>query len=388
MEIRARYVLIGLFVLAVIAGGFGFVYWLNNNAGVGERAVYRIAFDGSVSGLMAGSDVLFNGMDVGEVTNLSLVPDKPGRVMATVAVDRGTPIRADTHVGLVFGGLTGTAAVALSGGAAGAVVPTGSNGEPPLLVADPSSMKDMTQAARDALAHFDALLTDNSAALTEAIANIGAFSAALGRNSDKVDGILQGLEKLTGGGKTETQVNYDLTAPSTFSPVGALPSAQLALPAPTTVITIDTQRIMMQTADGEAPTFPDVRWADNIPVLFQARIIQGFENAQYLRVGTDAGDLTADYKLAIDIRRFHVTTSPGPATAEVEFSAKVLDVDGKVAGARIFSASSPVTATDNAAIAAKALDTVFGQAATDLIVWTLTTINVSSAAAGEPTTTP
>jgi phospholipid/cholesterol/gamma-HCH transport system substrate-binding protein len=388
MEIRARYVLIGLFVLAVIAGGFGFVYWLNNNGGVGERAVYRIAFDGSVSGLMAGSDVLFNGMDVGEVTNLSLVPDKPGRVMATVAVDRGTPIRADTHVGLVFGGLTGTAAVALSGGAAGAVVPAGSNGEPPLLVADPSSMKDMTQAARDALAHFDALLTDNSAALTEAIANIGAFSAALGRNSDKVDGILQGLEKLTGGGKTETQVNYDLTAPSTFSPVGALPSAQLALPAPTTVITIDTQRIMMQTADGEAPTFPDVRWADNIPVLFQARIIQGFENAQYLRVGTDAGDLTADYKLAIDIRRFHVTTSPGPATAEVEFSAKVLDVDGKVAGARIFSASSPVTATDNAAIAAKALDTVFGQAATDLIVWTLTTINVSSAAAGEPTTTP
>ena len=388
MEIRARYVLIGLFVLAVIAGGFGFVYWLNNNAGVGERAVYRIAFDGSVSGLMVGSDVLFNGMDVGEVTNLSLVPDKPGRVMATIAVDRGTPIRTDTHVGLVFGGLTGTAAVALSGGAAGAAVPTGSNGESPLLVADPSSMKDMTQAARDALARFDALLADNSAALTEAITNIAAFSAALGRNSDKVDGILQGLEKLTGGGKTETQVNYDLTAPSAFPPVATLPSAQLAVAAPTTVITIDTQRIIMQSGDGEAPAFPDVRWADNIPVLFQARIIQGFENAQYLRVGTDAGDLTADYKLAIDIRRFRVTTSPGPATAEVEFSAKVLDADGKVADARIFSASSPVTATDNAAIAAKALDIVFGKAATDLIVWTLTTINVSSAAAGEPTTTP
>ena len=199
---------------------------------------------------------------------------------------------------------------------------------------------------------------------------------------------LQGLEKLTGGGKTETQVNYDLTAPSAFPPVATLPSAQLAVAAPTTVITIDTQRIIMQSGDGEAPAFPDVRWADNIPVLFQARIIQGFENAQYLRVGMDAGDLTADYKLAIDIRRFRVTTSPGPATAEVEFSAKVLDADGKVADARIFSASSPVTATDNAAIAAKALDTVFGQAATDLIVWTLTTINVSSATAGVPTTTP
>ena len=30
MEIRAPYVLIGAFVLAVIAAGFGFVYWLHN----------------------------------------------------------------------------------------------------------------------------------------------------------------------------------------------------------------------------------------------------------------------------------------------------------------------------------------------------------------------
>jgi len=30
MEIRARYALIGAFVLAVILGAFGFVYWLHN----------------------------------------------------------------------------------------------------------------------------------------------------------------------------------------------------------------------------------------------------------------------------------------------------------------------------------------------------------------------
>ena len=180
----------------------------------------------------------------------------------------------------------------------------------------------------------------------------------------------------------------DHTAPAAIASVGTLPSAQLSLPPPTTVITLDTQRIVVQTADGEAPAFPDVRLADNIPVLFQARIVQGFENAKYLKVGTDAGDLTADYKLAIDIRRFQVNASAAPATADVEFSAKLLDADGKVADARIFSASAPVSATDNAGIAAKALDTAFGKATIDLIVWTLTTMNVSAAAQGEPAPAP
>ena len=35
METRANYVLIGLFTLAVILGGFGFVYWFNT-IGAGE----------------------------------------------------------------------------------------------------------------------------------------------------------------------------------------------------------------------------------------------------------------------------------------------------------------------------------------------------------------
>ncbi len=46
MEIKARYVLIGLFVVAAIAGGFGFVYWLNNSGSLGPRTTYRVVFAG------------------------------------------------------------------------------------------------------------------------------------------------------------------------------------------------------------------------------------------------------------------------------------------------------------------------------------------------------
>ena len=49
METRARYILMGLFVLLMTVGGFGFVYWLHNTSSVGEKAVYRVIFQGSVS---------------------------------------------------------------------------------------------------------------------------------------------------------------------------------------------------------------------------------------------------------------------------------------------------------------------------------------------------
>jgi phospholipid/cholesterol/gamma-HCH transport system substrate-binding protein len=388
MEIKARYVLIGLFVLAVIVGGFGFVYWLNNSGGLNQRTAYRIEFDGSISGLWVGSDVLFNGLTVGEVTSLDLVPENPGQVVATIAVDSRTPVRADTRIGLVFGGLTGTAAVALAGGSPTAPPLTSANGEPPTLHADSSAAKDLTQAARDTLARIDKLVADNSAAVTDVITNINTFTAALGRNSGKVDGILQGLEKLTGGGKVEPQAIYDLTPPAAFPAIATLPSAQLGILTPVAVISLDTRRILVQTADGESPAFPEVQWADNIPALVQARLVQSFENAKYLKVGADGGDLTADFKLAVDIRRFRVATSPEPARADVEFSAKVLDQDGKVVDARVFSATAPVSATDKSAVAADAIDTAFGTSVTELVTWTLEAMNKSSADIAEPEADP
>ena len=43
MEIRARYMIMGVFLLAVIGSVFGFVYWMNSSGGFGDRAVYRLS---------------------------------------------------------------------------------------------------------------------------------------------------------------------------------------------------------------------------------------------------------------------------------------------------------------------------------------------------------
>src|SRR3954449_491654 len=116
METRAPFLVVGAFVLAAIAAAFGFVYWLHNSGGLGPRASYQVQFDGPVPGLLVGAAVLFNGIRVGEVTELKLARDPPRRVNAPIAVSAGTPIRADTKVGLDFQGLTGVPVVALEGG--------------------------------------------------------------------------------------------------------------------------------------------------------------------------------------------------------------------------------------------------------------------------------
>src|SRR3954453_9234973 len=167
METRAPFVVVGAFVLAAIAAVFGFVYWLHNTGGLGPRSTYHVQFDGSVPGLLVGAAVLFNGIRVGEVSDLDLAPDNPRRVNATISVASTTPVRSDTKVGLEFQGLTGVPVVALEGGAL--LTETGTM---PTLVAEPGAGQGMTQAARDALRKVDSVLGENSEPLKKTIANL------------------------------------------------------------------------------------------------------------------------------------------------------------------------------------------------------------------------
>ena len=220
METRANYVLIRLFTLGVVVGVFGFVYWFQNIGGAGERAFYRVQFDGSVSGLRTGGSVLFNGIRVGEVTELKLNPERPQQVIATVSIDKTVAVRPDTEAGLEFQGLTGIASVSLKGGSPSATPLVGDKANPPLLTAPPGATQDVTQAARDALRKvqdfieenqkafhstlenldkFSGALARNSASVDNTLASIDKFSGALARNSDRIDKIAEGLQNLTGG---------------------------------------------------------------------------------------------------------------------------------------------------------------------------------------------
>jgi len=204
METRANYVLIGLFTLAIVVAGFGFVYWFTQTGAGLERTSYRILFDGSVSGLRTGGSVLFNGIKVGEVTELKLNPQDPRQVAAIVAIDKSVPVRSDTRVGLDFQGLTGIASISLKGGSVDAPPLPAPRGQLPTLVADSSATQDVTQTIRDVAARADELLRrvsvligDNEKPFNELLVNLRNFSATLDRKSDDIDAVLANAKNFT-----------------------------------------------------------------------------------------------------------------------------------------------------------------------------------------------
>ena len=204
MERKAHYALIGLFTFAVVAGAFGFIFWLHHSSGKKQAVAYRVIFDSTVSGLQVGGNVLFNGIRVGEVTNLRLDPDKPSQVVAMLAVNKSTPIRSDTRVGLEFAGLTGVAAVSLKGVSPKTPLIEREEGEPPTLKADPSASQDMMQAAREVLNKAEEVIAANQEAVHQAIADIATFSASLARNSDSVDSIVRDAKDTMSNAKEAT----------------------------------------------------------------------------------------------------------------------------------------------------------------------------------------
>jgi phospholipid/cholesterol/gamma-HCH transport system substrate-binding protein len=196
MEDRAKYVLIGLFTFAVIAGAFGFVYWLHATSSTKDSASYRVIFSGAVTGLRVGAPVLFNGICVGEVADLRLT-DNPAEVAAMLAVSPKTPVRSDTLVSLDYAGLTGIASVSMKGNLGSAPPLKAVGNDPPTLRAQTAS-GDMSSAARETLAKVDAILTENQESLHKSIKNIEVFTDSLARNSDKIDHILKtGAETVT-----------------------------------------------------------------------------------------------------------------------------------------------------------------------------------------------
>jgi len=371
METRARYVLIGIFTLVGLLGAFSFVYWIKTLGGFGERAVYEIRFEQPVSGLVTGANVLFNGIRAGAVTRIDLDPDVPKRVTVTVSLDAATPVRADTHVDVTYQGFTGAAAIALNGGSPQAPRLQPHDGRPPLLIAGPDVGLGLTETARDTLHRVDAILDDNAKPLHTAITGLSTFADMLGRNSERIEGLIGGLEKLAGvGTPKQGPTIYDLAAATGFPPTEKPIKVQLVVPDPNAIILFDSQKILIRSDAGTYSSIDNVQWADNLPKLVQARIVQSFENAHQLSaVSRPLEQLTAEYRLELSIRSFQMTAGASP-NAVVDLTVRLVNDKGAVAASRAFTAT--IAAKSAAAPdAVAALNQAFTQVAGEIVNWTI-----------------
>ncbi|PLX37282.1 MAG: hypothetical protein C0606_12385 [Hyphomicrobiales bacterium] len=196
METRANFVAIGAFVLAVLFAGFGFVYWLSNTSDTKSSSEVVIVFDGTVTGLGIGGQVLFNGIKIGDVARMSLNPEDPNKVLVLARVDNTVPLKTDTKAELGYQGLTGVAHIQLKGGSPDAKSLFDTDGTP-VIQADMSAFENLIEGAQTLLAKANTTLdavekiaTENKESISTTVKNVEKFSDALAKNSDGVDTFL------------------------------------------------------------------------------------------------------------------------------------------------------------------------------------------------------
>jgi phospholipid/cholesterol/gamma-HCH transport system substrate-binding protein len=107
MDRDPNYVAVGAFVLLVIAMGVSFVFWYTDQQDKRTYQRYEIYFPGSVSGLTAGSQVRYLGVDVGKVVRIMLDPQQRKTVQIIADVDSTAPIDSRTRARLSLQGITG-----------------------------------------------------------------------------------------------------------------------------------------------------------------------------------------------------------------------------------------------------------------------------------------
>ena len=215
METRANHIIVGSFVIAVIALTLASVLWLGKFGDDGNTAHFDILFAESVIGLSKGSMVSYNGVPVGEVESLAVDRQDLSRVLVRVRITGRDLVRADTVVTLGFAAITGVADIRLSGG---------SNESPrlydpetvPVIIASPSPLAKLTASGQDIMVNLnevaarltDLLSEENVAHVRTVLGNVEALTNSLASEreslamalhqlaqaSSQVEGTLAGIE--------------------------------------------------------------------------------------------------------------------------------------------------------------------------------------------------
>ncbi|HVL79522.1 MAG TPA: MlaD family protein [Sphingomicrobium sp.] len=187
MENRSNFVMVGAVTLAMLAGLLLFTVWLAGLSGRTTRC-YDIYFAQGVGGLNRGSTVSFAGVPVGQISRISLLPERPEFVWVRIEVDEETPILQGTTAQIRGVGFTGVSEIQLAGAVRGSppiqqvgpqgcpVIPSSAGGLGALLNSAPELI-DRIQRLTERLTE---LLSDrNQNAIADILENVRQTTAVL-----------------------------------------------------------------------------------------------------------------------------------------------------------------------------------------------------------------
>src|SRR3569623_1177083 len=190
METRSNYVMVGAVTVALLIGTLLFIVWLAGLSGKSTKC-YDVYFP-AVGGINKGSNVSFSGVPVGQVTKISLLPNRPEFVWVRMEVDQQTPVLEGTTAEIHSVSLAGANEIQLTGAQRGR--PPITQGGPqgcPVIPASASGLSALLNSAPELLARnqtlterLTELLSDkNQNSISDILENIDATTATLRREA-------------------------------------------------------------------------------------------------------------------------------------------------------------------------------------------------------------
>ncbi len=215
METRAHYVAVGAFVLAMVALAFIAVLWMARSSLTTEYAHFDIYFKGPVTGLRVGAAVEYNGVPVGKVADIKIVPfekkhieeDDAGdatptgdqapssMIRVTADIDPSVEIKQDVRASVETNILSGVSYILIVKGSQSAPVLQAKAGDRyPVIKAHRSRIAglvarapELLAKADEALEHVNQLLDQkNRQAFADSLENIRVFSAGLAERKEDI----------------------------------------------------------------------------------------------------------------------------------------------------------------------------------------------------------
>lgn len=196
METQTHFVAVGAFVMILMAALALMILYLGQSSR--EFDEYDVIFKDRVSGLTRGAHVSFNGIQKGEVEDLSIDPDDPSVVIARVRVDKDTPIKTNTKAELELVGFTGLAIIQFVGGSPDAPLVKDVTRGVPTIEGEAGGIAQIFEGGNDIISAANQLLSDkNIEAFDSILANVDTFLGVFAEKEESIGLAIDNTAQIT-----------------------------------------------------------------------------------------------------------------------------------------------------------------------------------------------
>jgi phospholipid/cholesterol/gamma-HCH transport system substrate-binding protein len=206
MEPEAKYTLVGISVLVLLALVVGAIVWLASASRGVDVQHYRIYFARqSLEGLEQRSDVRMKGIRVGAVTGFSFAAQRPGTVEVVIGIDPATPVKESTRAIVGRNLITGLATIRLQNTTEDSplIKPPAAGGGDPVIAEGESQLQQLSETAQDLAKRADetmsristTLSSENQAVLAETLVNLRNLSHDAGGTVARADAALLSINR-------------------------------------------------------------------------------------------------------------------------------------------------------------------------------------------------